>query len=60
LFGLRRRTDMMIDVFNDTFVEHSGRFKVIDLNPQSYSGEYGPRRENMADLPLSCSHSNCQ
>jgi hypothetical protein len=43
------RTDMMIDVFNNTFVEHSGRFKVIDLNPQTYAGEYGPRRANMAD-----------
>ena len=42
------RTDMMIDVFHNTFVEYNGHFKVIDLNPQSYSGEYGPRRENMA------------
>jgi len=43
-------TDMMIDVFQHIYTEENGRFRVIDLNPQSYDGRYGPRRENMAEL----------
>lgn len=43
-------TDMMIDVFHATFTRHGGRFRVIDLHPQSYDGRYGTRRENMAEL----------
>ena len=41
-------TDMMIDVFHNVYAEENGRFRVIDLNPQSYDGRYGPRRANMA------------
>lgn len=43
-------TDKMIDVFHDVYREEGGLFKVIDLNPQSYRGEYGGRRANMAEL----------
>jgi hypothetical protein len=43
-------TDMMIDVFHDVYTNAGGRFRVIDLHPQSYDGRYGPRRQNMADL----------
>ena len=42
-------TDMMIDVFHNVYTEESGHFRVIDLNPQSYDGRYGPRRANMAE-----------
>lgn len=43
-------TDVMIDVFDEIYREEGGMFKVIDLNPQSYRGEYGGRRANMAEL----------
>lgn len=43
-------TDVMIDVFHATYTRNGGRFRVIDLHPQSYNGRYGPRRENMAEL----------
>jgi len=43
-------TDKMIDVFHNTYALNQGRFRVIDLHPQSYTGEYGPRHENMAEL----------
>jgi hypothetical protein len=40
-------TDKMIDVFHGVY---TGRFRVIDLHPQSYDGRYGVRHENMAEL----------
>ena len=43
-------TDVMIDVFHGTYTHHGGRFRVIDLHPQSYDGRYGTRRENMAEF----------
>ena len=43
-------TDMMIDVFHEIYMREGGEFVVIDLHPQSYRGEYGNRRANMADL----------
>jgi hypothetical protein len=43
-------TDKMIDVFHNVYTRYDGRFRVIDLHPQSYDGRYGPRRENMAEL----------
>lgn len=43
-------TDKMIDVFHETYTRRDGRFRVIDLHPQSYDGRYGPRRNNMAEL----------
>jgi len=43
-------TDMMIDVFHEFYMREGGIFKVIDLHPQSYRGEYGQRRANMAEL----------
>jgi len=43
-------TDVMIDVFHATYTRHGGRFRVIDLHPQSYDGRFGPRRENMSEL----------
>lgn len=43
-------TDRMIDVFHNIYAEENGRFRVIDLNPQSYDGRYGPGRRDMAEL----------
>ncbi len=43
-------TDKMVDVFHNVYGEEGGNFRVIDLNPQSYAGQYGPRRHDMADL----------
>ena len=43
-------TDMMIDVFHEIYMREGGEFVVIDLHPQSYRGEFGARRENMAEL----------
>jgi hypothetical protein len=43
-------TDKMIDVFHEVYTRNEGRFRVIDLHPQSYNGRYGPRRGNMAEL----------
>lgn len=43
-------TDMMLDVFHKIIGASGGRFRVIDLNPQSYDGRYGTRRRNMAQL----------
>jgi len=43
-------TDKMVDVFHNVYAEEGGHFRVIDLNPQSYAGQYGPRRHDMADL----------
>lgn len=34
-------TDMMIDVFHDTYSHSGGVFRVIDLHPQTYDGRYG-------------------
>ena len=47
---IRSSTDMMIDVFHDTYTKNGGRFRIIDLHPQSYDGRYGPRGHDMADL----------
>lgn len=44
-------TDVMIDVFYDTYTHAGGRFKVIDLHPQTYDGRYGRVTSgNMADV----------
>jgi hypothetical protein len=44
------RTDTMIDVFHDTYTRSVGRFRVIDLHPQTYNGQYGPQYGHMSDL----------
>jgi hypothetical protein len=43
-------TDVMIDVFHAMYTRHGGRYRIIDLHPQSYDGRYGAPRENMAEL----------
>jgi hypothetical protein len=43
-------TDTMIDVFHEVYTRNRGNFKVIDLHPQTYGGQYGNRRANMAEL----------
>ena len=43
-------TDVMIDVFHEVYTRNGGNFKVIDLHPQTYGGQYGNRRANMAEL----------
>lgn len=43
-------TDMMLDVFHKIYTRNGGQFRVIDLHPQSYGGQFGPARPNMAEL----------
>lgn len=43
-------TDMMIDIFHELYTREGGDFRMIDLHPQSYRGEYGAPRGNMAEL----------
>lgn len=53
-------TDLMIDVFHNVYSRVRGIIRMIDLNPQTYRGDYGPQRENMAELlapALSCAVS---
>lgn len=43
-------TDVMIDVFHEVYTHNGGNFRVIDLHPQTYGGQYGARRANMAEF----------
>jgi hypothetical protein len=43
-------TDVMTDIFHETYMLNSGVFHLLDLYPQSYDGRYGPQCENMAEL----------
>lgn len=44
-------TDRMVEVFREWYAHDGGQFRVIDLHPQTYSGEFGdPENGNMADV----------
>lgn len=46
------KTDKMIGVFHEVYSRYGGRFRVIDLHPQSYDGRYGRVRNGNTSAVL--------